>query len=185
MTLKGIIDLVTNILFIVALGFMAYYKRVEAKEAKNGAKNKFLADMEQVASSYVHSIAQTDFSGREKMKGVINAVETYFDSKGHKLTPEEHALIEGMAQKAYDKMKLDDNVREASETKMNYSGQIVAPTPENVTHETSENKLTPASTYEGMRAEDEHIPTLAQPSGENGTDAQNLANNDTRIEREG
>lgn len=182
MTLKGIIDLVTNILFIVAIGFMAYYKHVEAQ---NGAKNKFLADMEQVASSYVHSIAQTDFSGRDKMKAVINAVEIYFGSKGHKITPEEHALLEGMAQKAYDKMKFDNKVCEASDKQISYSNNNLVPTPETVSHETEDSTLTPAGTFDGMSPADEQVPVLPKPNGENGTDAQNLANSDTRIEREG
>ncbi|QHJ77102.1 MAG: hypothetical protein [Bacteriophage sp.] len=182
MTLKDIFDLVTNTLFVVGIIYITYYKHTEAK---SNTKNKLLSDMEKVATSYVHSIAQTDFSGRQKMKAVIDAVESYFISKGHAITPEEHALLEGMAQKAYDKMKLDNKVCEASDKKISYSNNNLVPTPETVSHETADSTLTPTGTFEGMSPADEQVPVLPKPNGENGADAQNLANNSNQVEREG
>lgn len=102
MSIKEIFDTFYALLIIVAT---IAYSVVKLYSLKLEIKNKWIAQIPDLAVGFVHEAEITGDSGKKKMNLVIKSVCAILRQHGITITPEIESLIKAFAEKEVDKMK--------------------------------------------------------------------------------
>lgn len=66
---------------------------------KHTIKNKWIAQIPELAAAFVHKAETTNNDGREKMDNVLTSVSNFLRERGVNITPELESAIEAFAEK--------------------------------------------------------------------------------------
>lgn len=102
MSVKEIFDIVYALLVAVAI---IAYCAVKIYGIKHEIKNKWIAEIPDLAAGFVHEAETTGDSGEKKMDLVIKSVCAILRQHGIAITPEIESLIKAFAEKEVAKMK--------------------------------------------------------------------------------
>ena len=114
MSVKEIFDMVYALLIVVAI---IAYSVVRLYSLKHEIKNKWIAQIPDLAAGFVHEAETTGGNGTAKMDIVVTSVCNILRNSGVKITPDVESAIKAFAEKEVAKMNAakpaDDHVDEA------------------------------------------------------------------------
>ena len=114
MSVKEIFDIVYALLVAVAI---IAYSVVRLYSLKHEIKNKWIAQIPDLAAGFVHEAETTGGNGTAKMDIVVTSVCNILRNYGIKITPDIESAIKAFAEKEVAKMNAakpaDDHVDEA------------------------------------------------------------------------
>ena len=114
MSVKEIFDMIYALLIVVAI---IAYSVVRLYSLKHEIKNKWIAQIPDLAAGFVHEAETTGGNGTAKMDIVVTSVCNILRNSGIKITPDIESAIKAFAEKEVAKMNAakpaDDHVDEA------------------------------------------------------------------------
>lgn len=114
MSVKEIFDMIYALLIVVAI---IAYSVVRLYSLKHEIKNKWIAQIPDLAAGFVHEAETTGGNGTAKMDIVVTSVCNILRNSGVKITPDIESAIKAFAEKEVAKMNAakpaDDHVDEA------------------------------------------------------------------------
>ena len=114
MSVKEIFDMIYALLIVVAI---IAYSVVRLYSLKHEIKNKWIAQIPDLAAGFVHEAETTGGNGPAKMDIVVTSVCNILRNSGVKITPDIESAIKAFAEKEVAKMNAakpaDDHVDEA------------------------------------------------------------------------
>ena len=114
MSVKEIFDMIYALLIVVAI---IAYSVVRLYSLKHEIKNKWIAQIPDLAAGFVHEAETTGGNGTAKMDIVVTSVCNILRNSGVKITPDVESAIKAFAEKEVAKMNAakpaDDHVDEA------------------------------------------------------------------------
>ena len=96
MSVKEIFDIVYALLVAVAI---IAYCAVKIYGIKHEIKNKWIAEIPDLAAGFVHEAETTNNDGPAKMDNVLTGVCNFLRQRGVNITPELESAIEAFAEK--------------------------------------------------------------------------------------
>lgn len=105
MSVKEIYDMVYAILIVIAI---ILYTVVKLYSLKHEIKNKWIADIPDLAAAFVHEAETTGGNGSKKMEIVITSICNILRQHKINITPEIESLIKAFAEKEVAKMNATD-----------------------------------------------------------------------------
>lgn len=110
MSVKEIYDMVYAILIVIAI---ILYTVVKLYSLKHEIKNKWIADIPDLAAGFVHEAETTGGNGSKKMEIVITSVCNILRQNKINITPEIESLIKAFAEKEVAKINADKSTYDA------------------------------------------------------------------------
>lgn len=101
MSVKEIFDMVYALLIVVAI---IAYSVVRLYSLKHEIKNKWIAQIPDLAAGFVHEAETTGGNGTAKMDIVVTSVCNILRNSGVKITPDIESAIKAFAEKEVAKM---------------------------------------------------------------------------------
>ncbi|MDF7672183.1 phage holin, LLH family [Lactobacillus sp. ESL0701] len=113
MSVKDYLDLSYAGLVVVAI---VAYVGVKVYGEHHTIKNKWVAEIPNLAAAFVHEAETTGGDGKSKMNAVINEVTRVLSARGVKIDPTIEAAIRAFAEKEVAKMNADKPDKTDAET---------------------------------------------------------------------
>ena len=101
MSVKEIFDMIYALLIVVAI---IAYSVVKLYSLKHEIKNKWIAQIPDLAAGFVHEAETTGGNGTAKMDIVVTSVCNILRNSGVKITPDVESAIKAFAEKEVAKM---------------------------------------------------------------------------------
>ena len=114
MSVKEIFDMIYALLIVVAI---IAYSVVKLYSLKHEIKNKWVAQIPNLAAGFVHEAETTGGNGTAKMDIVVTSVCNILRNSGVKITPDIESAIKAFAEKEVAKMN-------AAKTASNNSDEV-------------------------------------------------------------